>query len=242
MERLILLVGVLYIHGVANFRRILIIISVRIQSFFMRSPIDLKFERSFRIGRKVKIRLGPKKPCKLHIGRNVNLEDYVTIELRGGELFLDEMAELRRGCYIKVDGRLHVEEGPGGFSYNCAIHCGKSIHIGKWTHFGEFVSIYDGKHTHNLDPNRSFYLTGDNVYGPIEIGRSCLIGSKVSIMMGVTIGDCCIISNGSMVKDDIPSYSLAAGTPAKVIKVLKETDESTETESVKSREPHDSEP
>lgn len=242
MENLLLLIKDIFIFGVSNSRRILIILSLRIQSFFMRSPIDLTFKRSYRTGRKVKIRLAPKKPCKLHIGRNVNLEDYVTIELRGGEIILEDMAELRRGCHIKVDGRLHIEEGPGGLSYNCTVHCGKSIHIGKWSHFGENVSIYDGKHTHNLDPDRSFYLTGDNVYGPIEIGRNCLIGSKVSIMMGVTIGDCSIISNGSMVKDDIPSYTLAAGMPAKVIKVLKETDESTEAEGVESREPNDSEP
>ena len=91
MENLILLIKDIFIFGVSNSRRILIILSLRIQSFFMRSPIDLTFKRSYRTGRKVKIRLAPKKPCKLHIGRNVNLEDYVTIELRGGEIILEDM-------------------------------------------------------------------------------------------------------------------------------------------------------
>lgn len=231
MERLILLVKDIYIHSVANLRRICIILSVRIQAFFMRSPVDLKFERSFRIGRKIKIRLDPKKPCKLHIGRNVNIEDYVTIELRGGELILEDRAELRRGCYIKVDGRLHVEEGPSGFTYNCTVHCGKSIHVGKWSTIGEFSSVYDGEHKHTFDPNISFYLAGDNVYEPIEIGRNCYIGAKVSIMKGVTIGDCCIIGNGSLVTRDVPPYTLVAGSPAKVLKVFKETVEPGEAES-----------
>ena len=50
------------------------------------------------------------------------------------------------------------------------------------------------------------------------IGRDCVIGINSIIMPGVNIGDEVIIGGGSVVTKDIPSHSVAAGNPAKVIK------------------------
>ena len=41
-------------------------------------------------------------------------------------------------------------------------------------------------------------------------------------MPGVTIGDYALIGAGSVVTRDIPAYSIAVGSPAKVIKTLTE--------------------
>ena len=43
-------------------------------------------------------------------------------------------------------------------------------------------------------------------------------GEKVSILSGVTIGEKCIIGAGSIVTKSIPSYSIAVGNPARIIK------------------------
>ena len=43
----------------------------------------------------------------------------------------------------------------------------------------------------------------------------------MTILPGVTIGDGCTIGAGSVVVKDIPSYSVAVGNPAKVIRKLK---------------------
>jgi acetyltransferase-like isoleucine patch superfamily enzyme len=55
------------------------------------------------------------------------------------------------------------------------------------------------------------------IYGPINIGQNCFIGCRSVILPGVTIGDNCIIGAGSIVNKDIPSNSVAAGTPCKII-------------------------
>lgn len=52
----------------------------------------------------------------------------------------------------------------------------------------------------------------------ITIGHHVWIGSNVNIVAGVTIGDFCVIGAGSVVTRDIPSYSVAVGSPARVIK------------------------
>lgn len=54
-------------------------------------------------------------------------------------------------------------------------------------------------------------------YGKIKVGNRTFIGSKATIMPGVTIGSRCVIGAGAVVTEDIPNNSVAVGVPAKVI-------------------------
>ena len=56
----------------------------------------------------------------------------------------------------------------------------------------------------------------------IKIGNNCFIGADAVIMGGVVIGDNVIIGAGSIVTKSIPSGSVAAGMPAKVICTIEE--------------------
>ena len=53
---------------------------------------------------------------------------------------------------------------------------------------------------------------------PIWIGDNTWIGEGVMIMPGTKIGKGCVIGAHSIVRSEIPDYSIAAGNPAKVIK------------------------
>ena len=61
-----------------------------------------------------------------------------------------------------------------------------------------------------------------DVFGKVELGNRVYVGAGAMIMPGVTIGDNCIIGAGSVVNKDIPSNSVAAGTPCKVICTLED--------------------
>ena len=52
----------------------------------------------------------------------------------------------------------------------------------------------------------------------VVIGKNVWIGSGVSIVPNVTIGDNSIIASGAVVTKDIPSNVLVGGVPARVIK------------------------
>ena len=54
-------------------------------------------------------------------------------------------------------------------------------------------------------------------YGAITVGNNCFIGNGATILPGVTVGDNSIVGAGSVVTKDIPSGSVAAGVPARVI-------------------------
>lgn len=53
---------------------------------------------------------------------------------------------------------------------------------------------------------------------PVSIGNNVWIGENVCILLGVKIGDGCIIGANSVVTRDVPSNCIAAGSPAKIIK------------------------
>lgn len=55
-------------------------------------------------------------------------------------------------------------------------------------------------------------------FAPITLGKKVWLPWRVFIMPGVTIGDNVVIGADSMINKNIPANSLAAGSPAKVIK------------------------
>jgi acetyltransferase-like isoleucine patch superfamily enzyme len=57
-----------------------------------------------------------------------------------------------------------------------------------------------------------------NLRATTRIGTHCFIGANALILPGVTVGDHAIVAAGAVVTKDVPSYSIVAGNPAKVIK------------------------
>ena len=55
-------------------------------------------------------------------------------------------------------------------------------------------------------------------YEPVTLGRSVWLPWRVFVMPGSTIGDGSVIGANSLVTGTIPPYSLAVGSPAKVIR------------------------
>lgn len=129
----------------------------------------------------------------------------------------------------------------GGCDEPPTIHIGDDCTIGQYTQIsscskivianglltGRYVYIGDNSHgglsyeEASIPPNKRELISK----GPIAIGKNVWIGDKVTILGGVNIGDNVIIGANSVVTRDIPSNSLAAGSPAKVIKQLKPKDE-----------------
>lgn len=64
---------------------------------------------------------------------------------------------------------------------------------------------------------------GDNTldyFARIKIGNNVFIGNYAIIMPGVKIGDDVIVGAGAVVTKDVPSNSVVAGVPAKIISTV----------------------
>ena len=80
--------------------------------------------------------------------------------------------------------------------------------------FGPFVSIFAATHETEVQSRREAIEFAKGV----TIGDDCWIGGNVTIMPGVTIGKGVTIGAGSVVTKDIPDFTVAIGSPAKVVK------------------------
>lgn len=96
-----------------------------------------------------------------------------------------------------------------------SIVCANRVTIGEYTVIGANTLIYDSfGHTYSEENGWSSprALTGN----PISIGSKCFIGVNCIIMGGVTIGDNCLVSAGTVVTADIPAGHKAFGNPMQI--------------------------
>ena len=112
--------------------------------------------------------------------------------------------------------------------------CGKNITIGKRVfinfgcHFQDQGGITIGDDVligsnvvlatinHGLSPD----TRTDNCPAPIDIGRGVWIGSHVTVLPGVRVGDYAVLAAGAVVTKDVPAYTVVGGVPARVIKTV----------------------
>lgn len=108
----------------------------------------------------------------------------------------------------------------GSYNHITAINC---IRIGDGVLTGKFVTISDNSHgdtTLSTDLDKSPIKRPVFSKGPVIIGDNVWIGDKATILANVKIGKGSIIGANAVVTKDVPPYSMAVGSPAKVIKTL----------------------
>jgi len=81
---------------------------------------------------------------------------------------------------------------------------------------GQNVTISGLNHNY-ADPSKTISEQGIDT-SPIKIENDVWIGANSVVLPGILIGKHSIIGAGSVVTKDVPSYSVAVGNPAKVIK------------------------
>lgn len=142
------------------------------------------------------------------------------------ELLKKMFAEIGEGCTIEVP--LHANWG------GHHVHFGKGIYCNSHLTLVDDGHIYVGDHC-MIAPNVVIATAGHPILPilrehnyvycqDVHIGKNVWIGSGVSILPGVTIGDDCVIGAGSIVNKDIPSGVVAYGVPCKVVRKINEKD------------------
>lgn len=136
------------------------------------------------------------------------------------------MGDVGKDCYIEPPfhanlGGKHVHFGDGVYA-NFGLTCVDDTHIyvGSHTLFGPNVVLATAGHP--MMPELRKHGIQYNM--PIHIGENCWLGAGVIVVPGVTIGDNVVIGASSVVTKDIPSNSVAMGTPCCVVRQINDHD------------------
>jgi len=132
-------------------------------------------------------------------------------------MYHKERINLGNNVYI---GHYTMLDGVGGLEIGEGTHisgCGAGI----FTHSSHLaIRLYGPEYTKVPEDKKIAYKIEK-----VTIGKYVFIAAGAKILPGVTIGDGSVISANSVVKKDIPPYSLAKGDPAEVVGSTSELDQ-----------------
>ena len=96
----------------------------------------------------------------------------------------------------------------------------EGVHIEDNVFVGHNVTFINDKFPRATNPDGSLQIEKDWHVVETFVKRGASIGSSSTILCGVTIGENAIVGAGAVVTKDVPSNTIVAGVPARVIKRL----------------------
>ncbi|WP_075981089.1 2,3,4,5-tetrahydropyridine-2,6-dicarboxylate N-acetyltransferase [Bacillus massilinigeriensis] len=154
------------------------------------------------------------------------IEDYVVEnDRRNSAIPLLDMKNIKARIEPGAIIRDHVEIGD-----NAVIMMGASINIGAVIGEGTMIDmnvVLGGRATvgKNCHIGAGTVLAGvvePPSAKPVIVEDDVVIGANAVVLEGVTVGKGAVVAAGAVVIEDVPPYTVVAGTPARVIKQIDE--------------------
>jgi acetyltransferase-like isoleucine patch superfamily enzyme len=140
--------------------------------------------------------------------------------LREGRLEIGAHTLFEPGVWITAPGAARIRIGSGTFlNLGVMVASLNLVEIGDHCMFANGCFITDSSHRFD-DPEVPVPWQGFTTKGPTRIADNVWCGANVVITTGVTIGERCVIGANSVVTEDIPPCSIAAGAPARIIRTI----------------------
>ena len=129
------------------------------------------------------------------------------------------------GCSIddgsKIGAFVEIQKG-ASIGKNCKISshtfiC-EGVHIEDNVFVGHNVTFINDRFPRSVNADGSIQTEADWKLEETRIKKGASIGSSVTILCGITIGENSVIGAGSVVTKNIPDNTIAAGNPAKIFR------------------------
>lgn len=144
----------------------------------------------------------------ISIGRNVNIGSFSWIAVSIG--FREHKSKSKNKIRLSIGNNVDVGN-------NVFMVANNNLQIGNNVIISSYVYISDHMHSYE-DVNKTLFEQPLTEGGYVIVEDNVFIGTKSSILKNVRIGRSSVIGANSVVTKDVPSYSVAVGNPAKVIK------------------------
>lgn len=158
-------------------------------------------------------------PHKIFIGDNVVIDNHCLLDAKGDA---NRGITIGSGVFIGRNTVLHCKNGDiivhdcVNIGFNCDIASSNHIEIGDKVLIAAYAYLVGGGHDYTSSDVP--VMDQKRIARPIRIEPGAWIGAGVTVLDGVTVGEGTIVGTGAVVNRDLPSRSIAVGTPARVVR------------------------
>jgi acetyltransferase-like isoleucine patch superfamily enzyme len=156
-------------------------------------------------------------PHKIHIGRNVVIDDNCLLDAKGGTnrgIRIGDGVFVGRNTILSCkNGDIELADG-ANLGFNCEVFSASRVTIGRQALLAAYTYVIGGDHDFS-DPSKAVLAQGRVSVG-VTVGDGVWIGAGAKILDGVAIGDHAVIGAAAVVREDVPSGAIAVGIPARV--------------------------
>lgn len=162
-----------------------------------------------------------RQPSKISLGDDVAIDNYCALDVRSSAdtgITIGDRTIISRNTILRTkDGTITIGAG-SGIGANCVLASSSTLEIGENMLMASCVCVLAGGQ-HAFDrTDLPIVEQGMVSKGGVNIGKNVWLGTRVTVLDGVRIGDNAVIGACSMVNKDIPDYAIAYGTPAKAVR------------------------
>ncbi len=143
------------------------------------------------------------------LGSNVKLAGFINLYgcTIGDNTKIGTFVEVQKNAFIGRDCKIQSH------TFIC-----EGVTIEDDVFIGHNVTFINDKFPRSTVPGRGLQTEDDWKVVPTLIKKGASVGSSVTILCGITVGEGAIIGAGSVVTKDVPPGAIVAGNPARPIK------------------------
>lgn len=163
-------------------------------------------------------------PHKITLGDDSFIDDFAVLDAKGEEdkgIFIDNNVIVGRNTILSCKGgSIHLGDF-ANISANCSLLSETQITVGRHTFLaGQCFLVAGGNHSFERTDIPIMFQPSVRK-GGITIEEDCWLGASVVVLDGVSLEKGCVIGAGAVVTKSFPAYSVAAGVPARTVKLRK---------------------
>ncbi len=165
-----------------------------------------------------------RRPDRIEFGKGAIIEDFATLDVRHSDrediepsICIGEHVLVGRHSIVLAKGA-SIELGDGcNISSSCRIATQNGVKIGRSVLIAAYCYIGPGNHEID-DLDKPIIEQGMEPSSGVTIGDNVWIGTRATVLDGVSIGEDAVIGAHSLVTKDVPPRAVVAGIPAKIIR------------------------
>lgn len=163
-------------------------------------------------------------PRRIRMGRAVVVDDNCVLDAKGDSadgISIGDGVILGRGTILSCKGG-SIEIGHySNISASCMLLSESGLSVGRNVLIAGMTYIVAGGN-HGIErvdlPIMAQPCTSK---GGVTIGDNCWLGANVTVLDGVSIGRDTVVGAGAVVTESLPEFAIAAGVPARIIRMRK---------------------